>query len=502
MYMCIYLYSTTKYINLCVYVYIIMGRIQVVLKDETEKEFREELTKEGKTIKGSISEEIENLIKTRLSQVQGGKFLKQEGIKIDNETLAEATKFYDSIDTLQKKLNQKLILHHDKKTDAIYTVCDISAQTLIDNMDIDAPIDPDFQAQFRANRDFRPHDQTYIKMVEDSKQGRQFSDIVIEYDTKHESPERPLKILGGQHRSQAIKESLPTINRYHGVRVYFNLNKDKRTELYIVSNTNIDVPSDLLDRLEEQGMLPPNKLREFAWEIGLLEVGQDFSERKATEEDDIPVRTIRTFIINFYDGKNYKGDFDNEPIIPELCTPRVNDEGSAKYKMIYNQIRENKIKSFKEQPDLLEAGKNFVKLHKKQFQTINAKKIKGKNEFRSKALTPSIISAWAFAAGVLQGEKIRLEKLYLLPEKSGTTDPLNVEVLRTSKLEDIDSPTYRGLGTRSSPSERGKILKLFLYYSRAKKDKIDRDLSMGAIQKYHADESKTRAEQAEKRALA
>ncbi|MGB8218450.1 MAG: hypothetical protein WCE94_14230 [Candidatus Methanoperedens sp.] len=479
-----------------------MGRIQVVLTDEIEKKFREELAKEGKVKKGSISEEIEKIIEQNLSQVRGGKFLKQDEGVIDNETLTEATKFYDSIDTLEKKLDGKLILLHDKKTDAIYTECHILAETLVKKMDIDVPIDPDFQPQFRANRDFRPNDQIFIKMEEDSKQGRQFSDIIIEYDTKHENQERPLKVLGGQHRSEAIKASLPTTNQYHGIRVYFNLNKDKRTELYIVSNTNIDVPSDLLDRLEEQGLLPPNKLREFAWEIGLLEKGKDFSERKATEKDDIPVRTIRTFIINFFDGKNYNGDFDNEPVIPELCLPRAEDVGSVKYRKIYDQIRENKIKPFKEQSDLLEAGKNFVKLHEKQFQIIDTKKMKGKKEFREKALTPSIISAWAFGAGVLQRNNIRLQKLYSLPEKSGTTDPLNVEVLRTSKLEDIDSPTYRGLGTRSSPSERGRILKLFLLYSRSTKDKIDKDLSMGAIHKFTADESVAKGNLAEKKALA
>ena len=94
-----------------------------------------------------------------------------------------------------------------------------------------------------------------------------------------------------------------------------------------------------------------------------------------------------------------------------------------------------------------------------------------------------------------------MKKLYGLPEKSGKTDPLNVEILRTSKLEDIDSPVYRGLGTRSSPSERGKILKLFLVYSESKKDKIDKDMSMYAIEKYHADESKEKAALKRKKAL-
>lgn len=485
---------------MCVYVYS-MGRIQVVLNDETEQKFRDDLAKEGKLVKGAISNEIEKLIKTRRPATAQDKFMYSPEIKIAPETMTQANEFYDKIETLERQLGRTLILHHDKKTDAIYTTCHVQAKTLVENMDIDVPIDPDFQAQFRANREFREFDRTYLKMVDDCKSGRQFEDIIIEYDDKHERPEKPLKILGGQHRSKAIEESLPENNRYHGVRVYFNLNKDKRTELYIVSNTNIDVPSDLLDRLEEQNLLPPNVLREFAWEIGLLENGKDFSERKSTEEDDVPVRIVRTFIINFFDGKSYSGDFDNDPISPQLCTPNTNDQGSMKYREIYKKIRDGKLPRFTDQSDLLEAGKNFVKLHKKQYLIIEGQTVKSKKDFRSKAITPSVISAWAFTAGLLQRDKIRLQKLYSLPDKSGSSDPLNVQILRTSRLEDIDPITYRGLGTRSSPAERGKILKLFLLYSTSKKEKIDKDLSMGAIQKYHADESKARADQAVKKAL-
>ena len=477
-----------------------MGRIQVVLSDETEKKFRESLAEEGKISKGYISSEIENLIKTRQLRLNN-KFIKQDdSVKISDEALKEITDFYDSVPTLEKLKGQPLFILNDKRTNAIYTECHISGETLIGNMDTDVPIDPDFQSEFRANREFRPKDKTYIKMVDDAKQGRQFSDIIIEYDTKHTNPELPLKILGGQHRSQAIKESLPS-DRYHGVKVYFDLNKDQRAELYIVSNTNIDVPLDLLDRLEEQGLIPPNMLREYAWEIDLLQHNHDFSERKATQENDIPVRTMRTFVVNFFDGKNYSGDFDDLPITPIICSPSSDDEGAGKYMKIYEKIRNGEIPPFKEQFDLVEAGKNFVKLHKKQFKIINEMTGRGKAESRNKALTPSIISAWAFAAGVLQRNNDRLIKLYELPDKSGVSDPLNVDVLRTSKLEDIDSPVYRGLGTRSSSGERGRVLKLFLVYSAAKKYKIDKDLSMYAIQKYHADESNTRAEIAKKKAM-
>lgn len=478
-----------------------MGRIQVVLSDETENKFRDKLAEIGKTKKGSISDEIERIILSKLSTTDDDKFLTQEDVKIDKETLAEASDFYENIETLEKKMGQRLILFYDKKTEAIYTVCHVSGDILTKLMDLDVPIDPEFQAEFRANRNFQPDDPTYKKMVEDGKRGRQFSDIVIEYDKKHENPKNPLKILGGQHRSKAIEASLPT-NRYHGIRVYFNLNKEKRTELYIVSNTNIDIPADLLDRLEEQGLVPPNVLREFAWEIGLLKAGEDFSERKSTEEDSIPVRTLRTFIVNYFEGLTCKKDFDNDPIVPELCRAGISDDSASKYLKLYNDIRESKMKPFKEQTDLLKAGKEFVKLHKKQYQTIEAMKdIKGKAESRTKALTPSVISAWAFTAGALQTKKERLQKLYDLPTKSKDEDPLNVAVLRTSKLEDIDGPMYRGLGTRSGPNERGKMLKLFLLYSESKKDRIDKDMTMAAIHTFVAAQAQEEKEKARKKAL-
>jgi hypothetical protein len=83
---------------------------------------------------------------------------------------------------------------------------------------IDAPLDPDDQPEYRANRDIRLNHPAFERMKEDARKGRTFSNIVAEY-TKDFEEERPLKIVGGQHRFQAIQDALKNkVDEYHGVK--------------------------------------------------------------------------------------------------------------------------------------------------------------------------------------------------------------------------------------------------------------------------------------------
>lgn len=474
---------------MCVYVYvcIIMGRIQVILNDETEQKFREELAKEGK-IKGSISEEIENLVKIRLSRSREGDFCQPEDVKSDNETLSEATKFYESIDTLEKKSGQKPMLLHDKKSGAFYCECHIYAKDLIEFSDPDAVIDPELQAEFRANRELEPENFYFLQMVADAEKGRQFSDIVIEYNTNY-LPSKPLKILGGQHRREAITKALTKkINAPHGVKIYFNLNNDQRAEIMRISNTNINVSPDLRDRIEEQRLKPPSMLRNFCYVTGILKSGEDFGDKRKNEDFTPTVRMMRGFIVNFYMGKSYIGNIDKDAMVPYL--PESGRHIDIEYLKIFDKY---KPKETFDDTDLIEAGKKFAKLHETQLK--NSEKYSGaaKKEFKIKSFNLAIITSWAFTAGVLQTDKRRLKKFYDLPILSGADDPLNASAMGKAHYK-TDPETYRGLATRTDQKERGRVLQLFLQYSASPKPKITEQMCNAAIEIFHANQGSINSE--------
>jgi len=456
-----------------------MARVTFVLKDDLYEKFREKL-REGGFKKGDLSEEIENLIMRSMveEKIGGHNFLKQDdSIKLDEETRNEIQKFFEEIDTLEKKINKPLIILEDKSINAYYTECHIIAEDLVKLIDLDPSIDPDEQEDFRSNRSFEEKNPDYITMVDDAKKGRQFSDIVIEYNPseKFRHPNRPLKVFGGQHRCQAIMAAFSEgikpfskgINLYHGVRIYFNLDIDQRWNIAIISNTNIQVSDDLRDRMDEQALRPANRLRDWCYKIGILDKNknEDFSSKRS--ENIITVRLMRSFIINFYRGKRITSDFDNKLFIPSLADTGSEDR---EYKRLYKKY------VFADQKDLIEAGIAFVKLNNKQ-------KEKGEGKAKMLALTLSITPSWALAAGLLQKDKKRLLKLYSIPILSDRDDPLKSSILAEAHGEE-DPERYRGMITRYGIKERGRLLRLFLIYSKAKKENINKDMVQLAIDDY------------------
>lgn len=414
-----------------------------------------------------------------------------------DEIIYSINEFKNKIPTLEKKIEVPLLILKDNKSEAYYCECHVLAEDFLKLSDPDATIDPELQEEFRANRLLEPDNPYFQQMIDDAREGRQFSDIVIEYDTKYKEG-RPLKILGGQHRTESLKEAQKNkVNVNHGIKVYFSLSKDQRAEIMRISNTNINVSPDLRDRIEEHRLTPANMLREFCSNTGILEKGVDFGDKRRYEEEFNPtVRMMRTFIVNYFDGFAYEGDIDEDAYAPYLCkSGKGLDE---KYIKVFKKFKDQK--SFKS-PSLIKAGKNFFKLHENQYK--NADKIKGsaKKEYKIKTFSLSIISAWAFTAGVLQRDKKKLNKFYSLPDKSGDKDPLNALAMRDAKHKTIDSESYRGLGTRTDDKERGRLLQLFLNYSASDKPRISKDMCNTAIDIYHANRAKIDAEEKRKKAF-
>jgi hypothetical protein len=450
------------------------------------------------------TEALEELIK-QSDEKSGGeeKSFKAEKIdvKVDQETVEQIRDFYNNLPLLEKKLNVPLIIHKDRKAGAVFTTCSMEGNELIKLIDLDAVIDPVNQEAYRENRELQPSNNDFKQMIEDAKEARTFTDIVIEYVPRlHRESYRsevPLKVLGGQHRCDAIQKAVNNGkgNIPQGLRVYFNLDLDKRAEIALISNTNIAVSPDLRDRVEEHRS-GEGKLREWCWEIGLLPKGKDFVDKRSAESTLPTVRMARTLIVNFYDGKNYAGDIEKDLIYSTICKTGGADPD-------YSEILK-KLTSFKEETELVEFGKAFGLLHKKQIKKIKEKpnlRASARREYQNKALSLAVLSSYAYAAGLLQKFPKRLKKLCSLADSAQDFDPLNVDVLSDARHEDFDPEAYRGLGTRTEAKERGRLTQLFLLYSKAKQKTIDDNLCRAAIDLYHAKDAATKARKSEAKVI-
>ena len=395
--------------------------------------------------------------------------------------------FRGSVPSIEAESNLPFILLQDGRSQAYYLECHVKSSDAVPLVDLDAALEPEEQEQFRLQRDLQVTNPAFLRMCADAIGNRQFSDIIAEYDPSYR-PETPLKILGGQHRVEAVRRALESdkVKRYHGFRIYFGLTVDQRNEIAQVANTNIAISPDLLDRMEETVRGP--QLRDFCHDVGLLDLKEDFADRK-NPDGKITVRLARTFIVNFFAGKEQrKTNRDETAYMPYVCKSGEQDPS-------YLEIaKKNKWKDV----DLMQAGSQFATLHKKQLTTIMQEPDLDNAEFRTKAVSMAVLSSWAFTAGLLQGDQSALAKLYSLPVASGSQDPLNAKAMTESR-HPTDPATYRGLGTRYSPEDRGRVTELFIQYSNAGTKVVTKKLIESAIMTYEAKVAVLKAKKAKEK---
>ena len=266
-----------------------------------------------------------------------------------------AIEFLDNFICFENEQKTEVVLHKDEKCEAFYLTCHLYGKDLAKNCDLDATIDTDDENEsYKLNRDVLENKPAFLEMVNDALDGRSFEDIVLEYDFSYKE-ELPLKVYGGQHRIEAIKAAINRdVNVVHGIRVYFNLNKQQKVEIALINNTSIVVSNDLLDRMSEQLVGP--ELREWCQQVGLLQSSQDFADRR---DAIIPtVRIARTLVLNFFKGINGSLKTVNEPIVAD----------SGGYDKKYEELRKNIDWS---DAKLAEMGRAFYRLHKAQRETVN-----------------------------------------------------------------------------------------------------------------------------------
>ena len=366
----------------------------------------------------------------------------QEGSNSDIDAIVAA--FLTDLEPTEAADSLRLFTDH--RTGARYCECHVSGRKLVAKATTDVPLDPLTQSEYRANRNVVVDDATFAEMKTDALQRRSFSNLVTEYT--HEFGDQPLKIIGGQHRFEAIKLALQSeIDEIHGIKVYFGLNMEQRHDVQRISNTNVEISSALVDRLNET--YRGGHLRKWCQDVGFLKNSQDFGD-KPSRAGPITVHLARTFVANYYLGKSVTTDkfstTDTTPILYRI----------GKDDAVWGDFLKDHADVWKDE-GLLGAGKEFAKLISAQRAAFQG--LKGKADFAQKAMNAAVLSAWAYSAGYLQQNPVRLAKHYTLPEAT-RKNPLNAEALATGRHK-TDPPSYRGLGQRTDARERGQMVELF-----------------------------------------
>lgn len=339
----------------------------------------------------------------------------------------------------------RLLLLVDARTGASYSECHLQGSKIVSLGTIDVPLDPEEQPDYRANRDIVLNSSAFQTMREDAKQGRSFSNIVAEY-TKEFTPSQPLKIIGGQHRFDAIREALEAgVDQLHGVKVYFALDIKQRLDVQLISNTNIAISGDLFDRLQETFQGP--QLRTWCQTTGLLNTGEDFAD-SYERGGVISVRMARTFITNYFKGKAIDPKkFDVTDTTPAVCP-------SGGHDIEWEKLKTDNPKLWTD-TGLLQGAKEFAELVKAQKEAFRNSKQKPKPDYPEKAMNIAIMSAWAYVAGMLHSNNTRLTRHFDLRKRAGV-DPLNAAALAKGRHK-TDAENYRGLGYRTRVKEDGSL---------------------------------------------
>ncbi len=148
------------------------------------------------------------------------------------------------------------------------------------------------------------------------------------------------------------------------------------------------------------------------------------------------------------------------------------------------------------------AAKEFVTLDQAQRDAVEemaAQDNTVQTVWADKALTLSVMTAWAYVGGILQSNQVRLQNHYDLKIRNKGRDPLNAQEMAKGRHKS-DPANYRGLGTRNDPKERGRCVELVYLQSESGRG-ITNALIDAAIKRHFTKQAKLEQLQAEKRVL-
>ena len=111
--------------------------------------------------------------------------------------------FLDQVAILEAKHDMPAIIFQDGASGAYYIKCSLLASDAARLCDLNAKLDVKSSESYRANRQLFLKHVTYQRMESDAAKGREFNDIIVEYNAEYD-PGTPLKVWGGQHVSALL----------------------------------------------------------------------------------------------------------------------------------------------------------------------------------------------------------------------------------------------------------------------------------------------------------
>lgn len=401
-------------------------------------------------------------------------------IHVEDKTLAALKAALEPLEG-----TKSLHVFTDHRTGARYCECHVRASKLTSLGTTDTPLDPEEQPEYRANRDLVENAPAFTRMKDDAGKRRSFSGIVAEFIP---AEERPLKVIGGQHRFTAVEEAFASgVDELHGIKIYLDLTMEQRFDAQLISNTVIAISRDLFDRMHETRSGP--QLRNWSQNVGLLPPGEDFADRRV-RGGLLTVQAARTFITAYYAG----AAVDSKKFEAVETTPSLLPTGSED--SVWTEIKATHPDLW-EDPKLLRAGKEYARLISAQRAAFSGKKGKTPVDFPEKAGNLAIMSSWAFVAGVLKDNETRLKRHFGLANAKGK-DPLNATALAKGRHK-TDPENYRGLGYRVDAKERGRLTELFFLQAESGDGLAPAVVDL-AIKKYYAKQAVLDVKRAQEKA--
>ena len=179
-----------------------------------------------------------------------------------------------------------------------------------------------------------------------------------------------------------------------------------------------------------------------------------------------------------------------------VTTPTISKTGADDPE--WKNLKEKHAKMW-EDPGMRDAGREFTALAEAQrnFFTDPETARRTNIDFAEKVSNYAVLSAWAYTAGILSRNQTRLKRHFSLRNAKGK-DPLNAVALARGRHR-TDPENYRGLGYRTDPKERGRLVELF-FLQAEKGEGISKALIDLAIKNYHAKQASSEVWEAEARA--